>query len=224
MDTFRGALLAASLLIATGAMPTAAIATGPGASHVTLAWSAPGDDGFVGVASRYDLRYSLKPITTDNFGQARPATNVAAPAAAGLRERAKVAGLEANRLYYFALKTADDAGNWSALSNVAFKTAPDPATLARSSELSLAAPYPSPARNGIRLDFTLPVEMFAHIKVFDVGGREVKTLAYDYYDAGTTTLRWNLNTEEGVRLRVGQYWIKALLGDRTLTQRLTVAP
>ena len=87
MDTYRGALLAASLLIATGAMPTAAIATEPGASHVTLAWSAPGDDGFVGVALRYDLRYSLEPITTVNFGQARPAANVAAVRASDAASR-----------------------------------------------------------------------------------------------------------------------------------------
>ncbi len=233
MDTFRKALLAAALMLAACTAPAAAGMAGtagprslPGTttSLVTLVWTAPGDDGFEGAAAEYDLRYSLSPITPQNFDEALRVDNVTHPGAAGVRQRAKVTGLEANRLYYFALKAADDAGNWSLLSNVAFKTAPDASALARASEISLSSPFPSPARGRIHVAFTVPEEMFAHIKVFDVSGRERKTLAYDTYAAGTTTLLWDLDDENGVRLGIGQYWIKALIGNRTLTQRLTIIP
>ena len=233
MDAFRKALIAAGLMLAACTAPAAAgvagsigpqSSAGAASSAVTLVWTAPGDDGFEGAAAEYDLRYSIAPITPENFVDAARVDDVSRPGAAGARQRAKVTGLEANQLYYFALKAADDAGNWSMLSNVAFRTAPDPSAVALASRVSLSAPYPSPSRGNIHLGFTLPVEMFAHIKVFDVSGRERKTLAYASYDAGTTMLQWDLRDEDGVRLGIGQYWIKALIGNRTLTQRLTIIP
>ncbi|MCK6573493.1 S8 family serine peptidase [Myxococcota bacterium] len=82
----------------------------------TLRFTAPGDDGNVGRAARYDLRFSETPLTPETFGAAQAAATPA-PALAGSAESVVVTGLAAERRYHFALTATDDAGNPSALSN-----------------------------------------------------------------------------------------------------------
>jgi hypothetical protein len=89
---------------------------------VTLSWTAPGDNGLVGIASQYDIRYSTSPITNANWAAAAKVLNLPAPRPAGNREIFKVTGLLPATTYYLALKTADSKPNWSVLSNNAFKT------------------------------------------------------------------------------------------------------
>lgn len=93
-----------------------------------LTWSAPGDDGSIGTATQYDLRYSTATITEANFASATRWSSMPTPAIAGTQQTVTVTGLNPSTTYYFAIKTADDASNWSAISNVAMKTtgaAPD---------------------------------------------------------------------------------------------------
>ena len=93
----------------------AAVSAGP--SSVALEWTAPGDDGSTGLASAYELRYSGFPITSGNFGAASAAA-VAFPLPPGTRQATVVGSLGPTTLYYFALRTRDDAGQWSEISNV----------------------------------------------------------------------------------------------------------
>ena len=83
-----------------------------------LQWVAPGDDGTVGTASAYDLRWSNQPITAANFASATPVTAPPLTAAAGTAQSYVALPLLPGQTYYFALRTVDDAGNWSAISNV----------------------------------------------------------------------------------------------------------
>jgi len=88
-------------------------------ASVTLAWTAPGDDGTSGTAAAYDLRYTTAgPILEDAaFGSAAAVPGVPAPQAAGTPETFAVKGLLPATTYYFAIKAADEAGNVSELSN-----------------------------------------------------------------------------------------------------------
>ncbi len=92
------------------------------ATTVSLRWTAPGDDQLVGQANAYDIRYSTAPITEANFSSATAVVNPPQPKVSGQPEVLNVGGLQANTTYYFALKTADEVPNWSALSNVASLT------------------------------------------------------------------------------------------------------
>jgi hypothetical protein len=94
------------------------------ASSATLTWTAPGDDGTVGTAAQYDIRYSTAVITDANFNSATQAADLPVPSTAGTGETFTVTGLTENTTYYFALKTADEVPNWSGLSNVANATTP----------------------------------------------------------------------------------------------------
>ncbi|MCG3120761.1 MAG: hypothetical protein ALAOOOJD_03601 [bacterium] len=85
---------------------------------VTLEWTAPGDDDNTGTARSYNLRYSTAPITGGNFNSATAVPNLPAPSPAGTKQIFSVGGLNSGTTYYFALKTTDEFGNVSALSNV----------------------------------------------------------------------------------------------------------
>lgn len=93
-------------------------ATGPTNTTVTLTWTAPGDNNASGTATTYDIRYSTAAINAGNWDSATQASGEPSPQAAGGSESYTVTGLNANTTYYFAIKTADEATNWSGLSNV----------------------------------------------------------------------------------------------------------
>ncbi|HOD65683.1 MAG TPA: FlgD immunoglobulin-like domain containing protein [candidate division Zixibacteria bacterium] len=115
-------LTLALLAVAAPRLTAAVTASAAGVNSITLTWTAPGDDGVSGRAAQYDVRYSLSPITNATWASASQATGEPAPAAAGSAEIFTVTGLNSGTTYYFAVKTADEALNWSALSNVASGT------------------------------------------------------------------------------------------------------
>ena len=97
-------------------------------NSVTLTWTAPGDDSLIGLATRYDIRYSTALITSANFATATAIGSPPAPIAPGTSQSFNATGLQPSTTYWFAIQTQDDAGNWSGLSNVVSKTtlaAPD---------------------------------------------------------------------------------------------------
>lgn len=91
-------------------------ATGPG--EIALSWTAPGDDGTVRSAGSYEIRYALFELTADNWSAASPVAGEPEPSQAGERESFSITGLDRNRTYYIAIKTKDERGNASGLSNV----------------------------------------------------------------------------------------------------------
>lgn len=93
------------------------------ADTVVLTWTAVGDDGKIGTAYEYDIRYSTTEITSENFYSASRYDRDIIPQPAGSREEVIVDGLIGGTTYYFALKVRDYFGNWSLISNVIQKTA-----------------------------------------------------------------------------------------------------
>lgn len=95
------------------------------ATSVTLTWTAPGDDASTGMAYICDIRYSINPINNDaDFAVAGQTQGEPGPKSVGEAETFTIAGLADNRIYYFALKTIDEVGNTSQLSNLASAATP----------------------------------------------------------------------------------------------------
>lgn len=122
--------LSASLAAATVAAPdTTAPSTVTDLTIVSattvglrIAWTAPGDDGTSGTATAYDVRRSELPITGENWDAAAPVASAPVPAAAGSFQTCLVAGLAEGSTHHVALRTCDEAGHWSGISNVAAGT------------------------------------------------------------------------------------------------------
>ena len=99
-----------------------------GSNWGDLEWTATGDDGSTGQASRYEMRFSTVPIDDLNWESATPAAGAPHPGAPGTPAQMRVDGLDFNTQYYFAVKVLDEFGNASSLSNLASGTtlgAPD---------------------------------------------------------------------------------------------------
>jgi hypothetical protein len=67
------------------------------------------------------------------------------------------------------------------------------------------------------IEYALPEETAVTLRVYDVLGREVATLAHGRKEAGRHTVR--LETD---RLSSGVYVARLTAADRTLTQKITV--
>lgn len=93
---------------------------------LTLTWTAPGDDGPVGTAAVYDLRYASDSATVAGWTYATQASGEPSPRPAGTTETF-VLPLPPGK-YWFAVRTRDEAGNQSNLSNLVSKSQADTGT------------------------------------------------------------------------------------------------
>jgi hypothetical protein len=204
--------------IATGPPPLPA----PPQYSVVLSWTAPQDDGRTGRGKIYDLRYSTTPLNEANFQTARRVPGLPAPSRPGAVQSAIVEGLLDNTIYYFALKTRDDAGNWSALSNVVryptITTGVGDSPLATGCSL----PWPNPARSATRFALGLPEAAEVQADVFSVSGRHVRSLVNGPRPAGRSEVEWDLRDGNGERVAAGIYLLRVRLGERIWSRRVTV--
>jgi hypothetical protein len=121
-------LLAALLLAGT---PNGAGAQIGSANSKKFEWTAPGDDGTRGRATRYELRCSATAI--DNLADStafqhwwsalsNAVPGMPAPSQAGAVDSVRVSNLAYGTTYYFVIRSVDDSQNWSPYSNVATVT------------------------------------------------------------------------------------------------------
>ncbi len=91
---------------------------------LTLAWTAPGDNGNTGTASEYDLRYSLQTLTEANWASS-PRIDIPVPQIALSNEQVTVTILAESEVEVFwGIKTSDGNG-WSNISNVISRVSDD---------------------------------------------------------------------------------------------------
>ena len=90
-----------------------------GSSWVRLRFTATGDDGTLGRASWYDVRYAAGPLDPQHLDDAAAFPNMLAPAAAGAVERLEVTGLAPSTAYSFAVRARDEWDQAGAPGNVA---------------------------------------------------------------------------------------------------------
>jgi len=105
--------------IVTDTLPPAPVndlaVTGVADDRVSLQWTAPGDDGHLGMAASYELRYATSPLNVSNFPEGTLVGNLSFPRAPGTIETLIPVNLPESSTLYFLLKIEDDAGHesWS---------------------------------------------------------------------------------------------------------------
>ncbi len=108
-------------VIAPAKITTLAATTSVTTGKVTLKWKAPGDDGNVGTATSYELRYFVDPPVINcvaDWASGTPyITGLPAPAVAGTVQQITLGGLVPGFKYYFCLAAMDEVGNMGAPSN-----------------------------------------------------------------------------------------------------------
>ena len=122
IDTKTASLNQANAVAAS--IPPAAIndlvaTPGAGYDRIDLSWTAPGDDGWLGMATKYIIKYATYNITADNFNSIPNVEERNVTVSGGNPDSETITGLASDILYYVAIKTEDEVPNVSDISNVA---------------------------------------------------------------------------------------------------------
>ncbi len=214
-----------------------------GRVHSVVTWTAPGDDGTTGTATAFDLRWSNSSIDAGNFGSATQLVT-ADPGPPGTQHCSDLATTRC-RTYYFAIKTRDEAGNWSALSNVplgyrcdngqqsyycdvmALKESPeeDRGSEPAPTRVELRSPIPNPAQRSARLSYGVPAGdagAAVELSIFDALGRRVRQLEQSAAVAGWKDAVWDLRSDAGSPVRSGLYFARLHVGARMIRTSVLV--
>jgi Tol biopolymer transport system component len=218
------------------------VAVGLGRTSAAVTWTDVGDDSLTGEACQVRIAYSVSPITESNFFNCGTFPTQT-PAEPGTERCANLtSGLSAGTTYYFALKTQDDAGNWSAISNVASGTTLDGNNhgevicsdgmalghTADSPEQVLPAAFalhpaePNPASSSTRIRFDLPRAANVRLEIFDLQGRRVAQLVSGFLPAGYHVSEWSGATASGRPVGPGVYLCRFAAGDFHGRQKVVV--
>ena len=80
---------------------------------------------------------------------------------------------------------------------------------------TLGKPYPNPFNPITSIDFTLPIDSYVSIIVYDLLGREIISLANQQYSSGFHTIKWDASIYSS-----GVYFVNMVSGNYTSTQKL----
>ena len=72
--------------------------------------------------------------------------------------------------------------------------------------LSLSQPRPNPARTGLNIKYALPRQACASVKLYDITGKLVATLATGVQNPGFYSLTWNRKNAKGRSVASGVYF------------------
>jgi len=89
-------------------------------------------------------------------------------------------------------------------------------------ELALQPAFPNPARGETRFAYTLPSDGAVRLAVFDVEGRQVRTLVDGERAAGSYSLAWNGRDDDGRRLAAGPYYVRLARGGTVLSRAVVL--
>ena len=80
-------------------------------------------------------------------------------------------------------------------------------------EYALSANYPNPFNPSTTIDYSIATASDVSIVVYDMMGREVKTLVADFATPGSYSVVWDAKNNEGLSVSAGMYVYKMISGD-----------
>ncbi len=122
--------------------------------------------------------------------------------------------VEPDKTYYYRLSDISTKGETSALSSVSVKTDKLPET----TEMKNA--YPNPFNPQTKIAYNLAIDTNVNISVFDLLGRQVKSLFNGNQTAGSHHVYWNATNETGSNVPSGCYLIRMQAGNTTQMQKV----
>ncbi len=100
---------------------------------------------------------------------------------------------------------------------------PTGAVSARGAPLfELSQNYPNPFNPGTTIRFSVPVKSFVSLRIYDVAGRLVKTLAAEVMDANMYSVPWNGTSDGGRQVASGIYFYKLAAGRYVATRKMVL--
>jgi len=182
--------------------------------QVRLSWTAPGDDGWVGRAASYELRFTSVAAETASVTGGSAATGLAAPDSAGSAQDVTLAAAAPGVTRWYWLYALDEAGNRSRASNVAAFT---PVELPAGFRLTVGQ---RPSWVPVRLDWTgVGAD---RIRIHDVTGRTVRR--FDLGGGASGSVQWDGRDDGGRLVPAGLYFARLTGGSLHAQTRIVLLP
>jgi FlgD Ig-like domain/Fibronectin type III domain len=198
-------------------------ATGRGQGEATLSWTSPGNDAYSGTADHYSIRYSTVALNEANWLAATAVTSPPFPQQAGRTEQLVVDGLTTGATYYFGIKTYDEAGNASPISNLAIinivlDVADDGLPLPRRNRL--LGNHPNPFNSTTVIDYQISSRAHVKVSVYDLLGQRVSTLVDAVKAVGNYSASWDGTNSRGESVASGIYFCRMDVNDSSELQKM----
>ena len=82
--------------------------------------------------------------------------------------------------------------------------------------------YPNPFNPGTSIKFEIPADGYVELTVYDVSGREVRTLAQRSFAAGPHAVPWDGRNSAGVEVSSGVYFYKLTVAGNTQLRKMVM--
>ncbi len=82
--------------------------------------------------------------------------------------------------------------------------------------------YPNPFNPSTVISYAIPNSSFVSLKIYDLLGREVKTLVSTEQNSGVYNVQWNGDNNSGIKVSSGTYMYRIEAGDFKMTRKLTL--
>ena len=177
-----------------------------------LTWNIP-------VQSDSHLKYDLQYSKNADFNNAVSKTNLNDPSAL-------VTGLETKSTYYWRVLSKTDNGSTSSYSTTGSFTTSGATSVEEQETIptayELSQNYPNPFNPTTRINFAIPQNSFVTIKVYDMLGREVKTLINQQMVSGNHSIDWNADNNLGIKVATGMYIYRITAGNFVSTKKMVL--
>jgi hypothetical protein len=122
-------------------------------------------------------------------------------------------------LYYYRLAQIDASGDKNYFGPVEINyVKPVPVLL----DYALMPAFPNPSKGGVSFNYSLKQAGQASLKVYNLLGLEVNTLAEGWMEAGLHTASWDGRDRQGRNSSNGIYFYKLVSGNFTATKKITI--
>jgi|GEM_PF-1706953 len=192
--------------------------TGSPVGGVIITTSAPVLSWLIPVKSDATLKYDLQYSNSTDMSSAVTITNITGSSQT-------LGGLKAGQTYYWQVRSINSKGEASAYSPVAtFSVNGKPLSVEDNSvmpvDFALNQNYPNPFNPTTRISYSLPVSSFVTLKIYDMTGREIKTLVNGQISGGNHFVEWFGNDNSGSKVASGAYLYRITAGSFTATRKL----
>jgi subtilisin family serine protease len=82
--------------------------------------------------------------------------------------------------------------------------------------------YPNPFNPSTFIEFSLPMETFVNLTVYNILGQRVRTLCDDLLPAGKHVLQWHGNDEQNEAVGSGIYFYRLVAGETQISKKMTL--
>ena len=87
-------------------------------------------------------------------------------------------------------------------------------------KVELSKNFPNPFNSSTVISYALPMDNVVNLKVFDLMGREVKTLVNGFQTEGGKSVRWDAANNQGIPVSVGLYFYSIESGEFMETKKM----